>query len=115
LCEQPPSASTSVSMEIRMSKNRKHTDKMQKHWRKCVEQTEGEINTVQTGSGTKDQYIVGNKKCSYVWHSSPSTSNVVKYKMSDLNRMSRQLGINKEWGDYKNENTIYMFRGCFNK
>jgi hypothetical protein len=91
-----------------MSKNTKHTSKMKKHYRKFIEKCDGEFKIIKGRGGTKDQYTVGSYKCSHKWHSSPSSSNVVKFKISDLNRLSRELGVEKQWQDYKDENTIYM-------
>lgn len=91
-----------------MSKNTKHTNKMQKHYRRFVVNNEGSYEVTKKRSGLKDTYIIGENKVAYKWHFSPSSSNVVKYKHSDLNRMSRVLGVEAEWDEYKNENTIYM-------
>ena len=91
-----------------MSKNTKHTYKMQTHFRKFVVITGGEYTETCRRSGIKDTYIIGKNKVSHKWHSSPSSSNVVKYKHSDLNRMSRTLGIESEWHTYKKDNTICM-------
>lgn len=96
-----------------MSKNTKHTNKMRKHYRKFVEKCGGTYIIIGKRSGMKDIYIIGPKKRSHKWHSSPSTSNVVNCKNSDLNRMSRELGVETEWRDYKNENTISMSAGSF--
>ena len=79
---------------------------MQKHIDKCVVQSGGKCKEVKKRSGLKVIYQVGDNERSLKWHASPSSSNVVKYRTSDLNRLSRELGIEKEWEDYKNENTI---------
>lgn len=79
---------------------------MQKHIEKCVVQSGGECNEVKKRSGVKVFYRVGDNERFIKWHSSPSSSKVVKYRTSDLNRLSRELGIEKEWNDYKNKNSI---------
>ena len=94
-----------------MPKNLKHLDKMRDEFRNRVVFNGGYYITVRSKYGIKDTYIVENRRVSIMWHSTPSAGNVLKFRRSDLNRLSRKLGIDEDWKQYSNENTIHMMPG----
>jgi len=94
-----------------MSSNVKHTDKLRRNFRSVVIRCGGIYTTKKTKFGIKDVYVVNGIKCIYVWHSSPSCSDIVIYSISNLKRLSKRLGIYDQWSAYSNENTVYMCVG----
>lgn len=94
-----------------MPNNVKHVKKMRKHFNGFVYDNGVERNTIKNKSNIKDTYRIGDKEVMYNWHYTYSSGNIVTYIRSDLKKMSYKLGINEEWREYINENTISMHCG----